>query len=211
MPSPWSCEAGYMRAQHQVLWLILWWVVLLKPEGFLTVKLQTEGFEMLAVGNICLRTGHHTRFSHSFPGTVSLCSTSGPKGLVHSTGGCPSSLDLVQFQVITDVCVEACSSSRQPGCSFAPVELLFPQSLFLFHCPLFLLWNAPFLTKEPAGGFCLNEPAASGNRGFSSPGLLVEATGGHCQLVALRVALCMRECDGCSSWKCRKGEKRGMR
>lgn len=57
------------------------------------------------MSNICLHTGHHTRFLHSFPGTASLCSTSGPKGLVHPTGGRPSSLVLVQFQTITDVCV----------------------------------------------------------------------------------------------------------
>lgn len=48
-------------------------------------------------------TGHDTRFFHHFPGTLSVCVTSGPRGLVHSTGGHPSSLDLVQFQIIADV------------------------------------------------------------------------------------------------------------
>lgn len=56
---------------------------------------------------------------------------------------------------------------------------------------ILLLWNAPFLTKEPAGGWSLNEAAASGNRGFSSTRPLAEAAGGCCQLVALRVALCV--------------------
>lgn len=72
---------------------------------YVQLKLQSEGFEIFAMINICLFTGHHTRFFHSFPGTASLCSTSGPKGLVHSTGGHPSSLDHVQFQIISDVCV----------------------------------------------------------------------------------------------------------
>lgn len=108
------------------------------------------------------------------------------------------------------MCVLRLAPARQPSCSFTPVELLFPESPFLFHCPLLLLWNAPFLTKEPAGGLCLNEPAASGNRGFSSPGLLVGAAGGHCQLVALRVALCVGIL-WLLFWKCSKGEKGGMR
>lgn len=38
---------------------------------------------------------------------------------------------------------------------------------------------------------CLNEPAASGNRGFSSPGQFVEAVGGRSQLVALPLPLCV--------------------
>ena len=52
---------------------------------YVQLKLQSEGFEIFAMSNICLCTGHHTRFFHSFPGAASLCSTAGPKGLVHST------------------------------------------------------------------------------------------------------------------------------
>lgn len=76
------------------------------------------------------------------------------------------------------------------------MKLLFLESPFLFHCLILLLWNAPFLTKETAGGWSLNEQAASGNRGFSRTGPLAEAAGGCCQLVALRVALSVwKYCD----------------
>lgn len=80
------------------------------------LKLRSEGFEIFAMSNIYLRTGHHTRFFHSFPGTLLMCVFSllqqqAARLLVH-TSGASVSWEPVSLPLPTPPAVK-CSISHQ--------------------------------------------------------------------------------------------------
>lgn len=189
-------------------------VVLLKPVGFpavCTAKALGWRFWGMCYKQHQFTAGCDTRFFHRFPRDIESVHYLWPQRSCALNRRSPFQSGVCTIpDYYWCVCL-GLLQQQAAGLLFHTSGASVSWALFLFPCPLLLLWNAPFLTKEPAGGLCLNEPAASGNRGFSSLGQCVEAVGGRCQLVALPLPLCVWECYGCSSWQCSQGEEGGMR